>query len=450
MDSKAIKGPDQGNRPRKHPGMLEKEPVKEYDDHGNLIRVAIKYRNEVFGIFESELYAELFNARCHDTGESTTMEVARAFREEILKRNSEKADIINLQSMKLGINSIISLANSLLGEKVTSLNLADNSLSDYGMHAIKTIIENTAIQHLNLASNMISGDGLETLVDSISNHRKLQTLDLGIFKGSIRKNSLGLNGASCIAAFLIKNSSLKTLILEDNDLGSDGGECFGLALTQNQSLKHLRITENDLKTEGSIFIINNSQNLESLDLSKNFITKEAGPALEKLLQTSNSIQKIKLEYNELQPEGIERMANGISANTSLRILNLKGNILGDDGTFHLVSALQGNETIRELNIGVNEIGPLGASSIAEVLPMTSITNLNISKNFLGDEALINFANSVCNEDLGCKLKYADFSSCRLNDRGVEYFFQMIESNKHLTHIKMNDNFISERLEDRLL
>lgn len=75
--------------------------------------------------------------------------------------------------MKLGINSIISLANSLLGEKVTSLNLADNSLSDYGMHAIKTIIENTAIQHLNLASNMISGDGLETLVDSISNHRKL-------------------------------------------------------------------------------------------------------------------------------------------------------------------------------------------------------------------------------------------------------------------------------------
>ena len=76
--------------------MLEKEPVKEYDDHGNLIRVAIKYRNEVFGIFESELYAELFNARCHDTGESTTMEVARAFREEILKRNSEKADIINL------------------------------------------------------------------------------------------------------------------------------------------------------------------------------------------------------------------------------------------------------------------------------------------------------------------------------------------------------------------
>lgn len=144
------------------------------------------------------------------------------------------------------------------------------------------------------------------------------------------------------------------------------------------------------------------------------------------------------------------MANGISANTSLRILNLKGNILGDDGTFHLVSALQGNETIRELNIGVNEIGPLGASSIAEVLPMTSITNLNISKNFLGDEALINFANSVCNENLGCKLKYADFSSCRLNDRGVEYFFQMIESNKHLTHIKMNDNFISERLEDRLL
>ena len=94
--------------------------------------------------------------------------------------------------IRLGINSIISLANSLVCRRLIKLNLADNAISDYGMHAVKSILENTEIEYLNLASNMISGDGLETLVDAISNHRNLKVLDLGLHEGSMRKNSLGL------------------------------------------------------------------------------------------------------------------------------------------------------------------------------------------------------------------------------------------------------------------
>ena len=146
--------------------------------------------------------------------------------------------------MRLGINSIISLANSLICRKLSRLNLEDNAISDYGMHAVKNILESTDIEHLNLASNMISGDGLENLADAISNHPCLKSLNLGLNKSSMRKNSLGLQGATCLSAILLKNSSLETLILEDNDIGSNGGQCFGIALTQNQSLKHLKISEN--------------------------------------------------------------------------------------------------------------------------------------------------------------------------------------------------------------
>ena len=45
--------------------------------------------------------------------------------------------------MKLGINSILSLQNSLINIKLDKLNLADNALTDYAMHAIKSIITNT-------------------------------------------------------------------------------------------------------------------------------------------------------------------------------------------------------------------------------------------------------------------------------------------------------------------
>jgi hypothetical protein len=36
----------------------------------------------------------------------------------------------------MGINSIIVLSNSFLISKVEKINLADNSVSDYGMHAV--------------------------------------------------------------------------------------------------------------------------------------------------------------------------------------------------------------------------------------------------------------------------------------------------------------------------
>ncbi|CAG9325226.1 unnamed protein product [Blepharisma stoltei] len=440
----------EGQRVKKNKGMLEKEEIAQYDDAGNLISVTYKYKNPVLSIFEDDLYAELYNARCHDTGEPLDADGARNFREDVLKRNDQNTEVINLNGMRLGINSIISLANSLICRKLTKLNLADNAISDYGMHAVKNILESTDIEQLNLASNMISGDGLENLVDVISNHPTLKVLNLGLQEGSMRKNSLGLQGATCLAAILLKNSSIDTLILEDNDIGANGGECFGIALTQNMSLKNLKISENELRTEGAMFIIKNANKLESLDLSKNYITAQAGPTIEKLILSSKKLKKLVLEYNELLPSGAEFVANGLRKNTTLASLNLKGNILGDDGIFHLVETLRTNRTIRELNIALNEIGPLGASAVAQMLPQTKIRSLNMSKNYLGDEAAIAFSNILSSPDYPCKIENLNLGSCRIGDRGVETFFTSIVNNKYLTQLNFSDNFISEKLEGLLL
>ena len=439
-----------GQRIKKNKGMLEKEEIAQYDDSGNIISVTYKYKNSILSIFEDDLFAELYNARCHDTGEQLDAEGARAFREEILKRNDQNTEVINLYSMRLGINSIISLANSLISRKLLKLNLADNAISDYGMHAAKNILESTEVEYLNLASNMISGDGLEILVEVISAHTSLRVLNLGLHEGSMRKNSLGLQGATCLAAILLKNSSIDTLILEDNDIGANGGECFGIALTQNSNIKHLKISENELRTEGAQLIIKNSSKLESLDLSKNYITADAGPILEKLISSSRRLKKLVLEYNELLPSGAEFISKGLRRNAILNTLNLKGNILGDDGVQFLVNVLQENKSIRELNLALNEIGPMGASAIAQILTQTKIKVLDISKNYLGDEALIVFAGILSSTEVHCKLKSLNVGSCRIGDRGVEIFFTSIIENKHLNFLNLSDNFISEKLEILIL
>jgi hypothetical protein len=81
--------------------------------------------------------------------------------------------------------------------------LADNAISDYGMHAIKNMHQQQRVREtlftisfrvksLNLASNMISGEGLELFLDDLIANTQLRHLDIGVVEGSMRKNSLGI------------------------------------------------------------------------------------------------------------------------------------------------------------------------------------------------------------------------------------------------------------------
>jgi Ran GTPase-activating protein (RanGAP) involved in mRNA processing and transport len=153
---------------------------------------------------------------------------------------------------------MIALANSITGRKtVERLNLADNAITDNGMSSVRTIIANCKgkLKQLNLASNMISGAGFEVLLDDLIVNTSLKHLDLGVHESSMRKNSLGVQGASYLSYLLINNKTLESLALNNNDFGPEGGNFIGDALAENRSLKVLKISENDLRSQGAIAII---------------------------------------------------------------------------------------------------------------------------------------------------------------------------------------------------
>lgn len=172
------------------------------------------------------------------------------------------------------------------------------------MQAIKVMLKKAhGLQGLNLASNMISGEGLELLLDDLIENPRLKHLDLGVIEGSMRKNSLGIQGAVCVSALLIKNKVLESLSITDNDLGPDGGECIGIALSQNETLRILKMAENDLKSEGAIPIIKSAGYLEQLSLAKNFMKSEVGKPLAKLLKHSSMLKRLFIDFNELGVQG---------------------------------------------------------------------------------------------------------------------------------------------------
>lgn len=120
------------------------------------------------------------------------MDNAKIFKEELLKRNVKNSNALNLSTLRLGINSIIALSNSIQNRNIEKLQLSDNAITDYGMHAIKNIINSTRLTSLNLASNMISGEGLELFLDDLISNKTLKQIDLGVVESSMRKNSLGI------------------------------------------------------------------------------------------------------------------------------------------------------------------------------------------------------------------------------------------------------------------
>jgi hypothetical protein len=119
-------------------------------------------------IFDDEMYYEVFLSRCHDINELMSVEQAKFFKEEINQLNKNSQDSLKMYSLKLGVNSIVSLCNFVKSRPLNSVNLADNSIGNYGMHAIKSLISSNCCKSLNLASNMISEIGLEMIIKELT------------------------------------------------------------------------------------------------------------------------------------------------------------------------------------------------------------------------------------------------------------------------------------------
>ena len=249
-----------------------------------------------------------------------------------------------------------------------------------------------------------------------------------MLEGSIRKNSIEIDGAKCLAAIILHNKNIEVLKLQDNDITMAGGEIIGAALKQNKTLKHLKLAENDLKTEGAEFIIRNSYNLEELDLGKNYITSKIGLIIKSFLDTTQNIKKLNFEFNELFQTGTEMIALGLKNSMSLISLNLRGNAIRDEGLESLADALSENHVLEELDISLNEITHTGIISLADVLGQSNLKILNLSKNLLGDESLVFLADGLRKSERGAALEKIDVSSSRIGDNGILYFLEKTESN----------------------
>lgn len=179
---------------------------------------------------------------------------------------------------------------------------------------------------------------------------------------------------------------------------------------------------------GNIFI-------EELVLNGNNCTDAALPALARALRNSqNRFKLLGIGGNDLTVEGMATLSGVLEQHRYLLEFELQGNPLGDEGSDVLFKAIRDNTTLESLNLsncGLKEVPWAGRLRI-----MTTLSNLNVSQNLIGDKGCQVLASAL--EGCFC-LRYLDMSHNLFGGRLAMGLGEAIKVNKGLLQLRLSSN-----------
>lgn len=190
-----------------------------------------------------------------------------------------------LTHLNLSLNIIedgaVALADALkVNTSLVSLDLGDNPISTNGIIEIAEALKvNRTLKKLDLRHNYIADNGAIALAEALKVNTTLTKLNLC-------RNDIKNLGAISIARSLHDNKSLVDLDLATNEFNSDSANVFAEMLTINRTLTVLNIAENEINGAGiqaivHSFLIDNST-LTTLHVEDNVLEEEDYTALTNL------------------------------------------------------------------------------------------------------------------------------------------------------------------------
>jgi hypothetical protein len=361
---------------------------------------------------------------------------------------------------------------------------------------------------------------------SLGDNSSLQYLDLSESGVISAISSHGKLLGSAIALNALKNGALKTLLLSsialdypkftqiiegmfiseethfqwygsffDSSIQKDSKEYFNKKfycklshLDISRNTFNCNININDLKNKQTNHIrilLENNQNLESLNFSSSVNSKYFVDMLVNALSFPNGLKYLNLENSQMQKEkikilmtafnkeninnphnkiealnlaknnfgysGIEAISKILKDNNTLRILNLYKNLFDVNGARRLKDALAVNNSLEMIDIGYNRIKDLGFTNIIDAVssnPESKIRYLGCRYNFVKSNCLMSCIN---------KLKDTKIDSLEISNNSIDQntinllYSKLYASESYLNHLKLDIfemlNFISsEKLE----
>ena len=282
---------------------------------------------------------------------------------------------IPLDNFKMYIQSsrsLVAFSEYLSGScTLTKLQVFDafKDRSNRGLNALaRALHTNCVLTHLDLGYNDIRDEIAVALGKALESNATLTYLDLSNDPDWCEQ--IGPSGASALARALLKNSTLKCLVLASNSIKDSGALAFADALQTNSSLTQLDLFENDigdLGTEAICKALQSNHVMTHLILGGNTIRNSGVEALAIALQSpATQLSGLYLVDCDITSRGVETLAGALQTNRSLTHLNLAGSFRSCSTTA-VVRALQSNQTLTHLNLNRNYISDSEAVLLGETL-----------------------------------------------------------------------------------
>ncbi|XP_031417523.1 leucine-rich repeat-containing protein 45 [Clupea harengus] len=204
-------------------------------------------------------------------------------------------------------------ARGMAGTGSTRLDLGGHSLSTDTCAVLgKALSNDTALTEVVLSDCMLSEEGAKLLINGLCLNATIRLLDL---KG----NNLRGSGAEALGKLLVRNKTIRRLVLEWNALGmwDEAFSIFCEGLATNCNLAQLDLRNNQINHQGAAdlaMVLKRNSVLQELDLRWNNIGLLGGRALLEGLQQNRTLVRLEMAGNNVPSDTIKALDQAISHN----------------------------------------------------------------------------------------------------------------------------------------
>jgi Ran GTPase-activating protein (RanGAP) involved in mRNA processing and transport len=392
-------------------------------------------------------FSNLFKAKCYDLGISETEDQEKRFFNYCASNLKDRK--LNLTGLGLGSNTA-NILGTILSENrnFCSLLLSKNHLKDEGaLSLMRSLKSSLCISHLDLSSNDISERGMESCLKELVFNESISSLDLAS-KGQIHRNRLGTHGCKSLSLLLkqskilailnlsstgvtsegldflisgldqntyltsldfsgnslgakgveklskvLSTTEVKYLNLSFNKLGDEGADYVSVFLSfgfgQYCPVTRLALCENSISSKGASFLFKSLKNnsiLESLDLSKNNLSKGLSHEFLEFLYENASLKRLVLSSCLLHRQSLAGISEGLSRNFGLEELDFSNNFIQDSGCEDIAVGLNKNQVLKSLILTNNKIRSKGAITlIKSINHHKTLETLSLKQNLIQDD-----------------------------------------------------------------
>ncbi|XP_072891372.1 ribonuclease inhibitor-like [Hemitrygon akajei] len=183
------------------------------------------------------------------------------------------------------------------------------------------------------------------------------------------------------------------------------------------------------------------ESVDTISFSGMTLTPVDCAVLSHVIGLRDTIKHLNLEKCNIQCEGIQRLGPGLH---KCQVLRLGGNDLGDSGV-KLVSAALGNpeckiQKLRLFDVGLTDSGAKNLAS--DLITNRSLTDLDLSTNKLGDSGVKLVSAALTKPE--CKIQRLWLAGVHLSDSGVEDLVSAVITNRLLTRLNLESNWLTDR------